>query len=87
MLGWAGVVCVWVIYFGLYTNGIAIIRLVRRAGTVVGTELELVTVTKRRTLEKLLFILYNAHHPLHCMFTRQRSMFGDRLLSQSCSTD
>lgn len=30
---------------------------------------------------------YNTHHPLHSTFTRQKSMFSTRLLSQSCSTD
>ncbi|XP_051254013.1 uncharacterized protein LOC127362380 [Dicentrarchus labrax] len=63
-------------------------RLVRRAGSVVGTELDsLVTVAERRTLDKLLSILDNAHHPLHDTFTRQRSVFSGRLLSQSSSTN
>ena len=63
-------------------------RLVRRAGSVVGTELDsLVTVAERRTLDKLLSILDNAHHPLHNTFIRQRSVFSGRLLSQSCSTN
>lgn len=63
-------------------------RLVRRAGSVVGTELDsLVTVAERRTLDKLLSILDNTHHPLHDTFTRQRSVFTVRLLSQSSSTN
>ena len=52
-------------------------RLVKRAGSVV-------TVAERRTLDKLLSILDNAHHPLHNTFIRQRSVFSGRLLSQSC---
>ena len=63
-------------------------RLVRRAGSVVGTELDsLVTVAERRTLDKLLSILENTHHPLHNTFSRQRSVFSGRLLSQSGSTN
>ena len=63
-------------------------RLVRRAGSVVGTELDsLVTVAERRTLDKLLSILDNTHHPLHNTFTRQRSVFSGRLLSRSSSTN
>ncbi|KAK0137273.1 RNA-directed DNA polymerase from mobile element jockey [Merluccius polli] len=63
-------------------------RLERRAGSVVGTELDsLVTVAERRTLDKLRSILDNTHHPLHDTFTRQRSVFSRRLLSQSSSTN
>lgn len=54
----------------------------------MGTELDsLVTVAERRTLDKLLSILDNTHHPLHDTFTRQRSVFTVRLLSQSSSTN
>ncbi|XP_045927410.1 uncharacterized protein LOC123984521 isoform X2 [Micropterus dolomieu] len=50
-------------------------RLVRRAGSVVGSELDsLVTVAERRTLDKLLSTLDNAHHPLHNTFIGQRSV-------------
>ena len=46
----------------------------------MGTELDsLVTVAERTTLDKLLSILDNT-------FTRQRSVFSGRLLSQSSST-
>lgn len=63
-------------------------RLVRKAGSVVGTKLDsIVSVTERRTLSKLLCILDNADHPLHSTIIRQRSVFSDRLLSLSCSTD
>ena len=47
-------------------------RLVRRASSVVGTELDsLRTVAERRTLKKLLSILDNALHPLHGIFISQ----------------
>ena len=43
-------------------------RVVRRAGLVVGTELDsLVTVAERRTLDKLLSILDNAHQAEKCV--------------------
>src|SRR4029434_7869872 len=41
-------------------------RLVRRAGAVVGMELDCLTsVAEKRTLSRLLTILDNDHHPLH----------------------
>ncbi|XP_072252925.1 trace amine-associated receptor 13c-like [Leuresthes tenuis] len=56
-------------------------RLVSSAGSVAGTKLDsLVTVAERRTLDKLLSILDNAHHPLHNNFIKQRSAFSGRLL-------
>lgn len=63
-------------------------KLVRKAGSVVGTELDILTsVAERRTLNRLLSIIDNPDHPLHSTITRQRSSFSDRLLSLSCSTD
>ena len=63
-------------------------KLVRKAGSVVGTELDsLTSVAERRALNKLLSIADNPHHPLHGAISRQRSSFSDRLLSLSCSTD
>lgn len=63
-------------------------KLVKKAGSVVGIELEpLTSVAERRVLSRLLSILDNPHHPLHSTFSRQRSSFSDRLLSLSCSTD
>ena len=57
-------------------------RLVRRAGAVVGTELDCLTsVAEKRTLSRLLIILDNDHHPLHSTFNRQKSKFSGRLLS------
>ena len=49
----------------------------------MGIELDsLVTVAERRTLNKLQSILDNTHHPLHNTYTRRRSVFSGRLLSQ-----
>ncbi|KAI4898908.1 hypothetical protein NFI96_017256 [Prochilodus magdalenae] len=67
-------------------------RLVRKAGSVLGLELESLTpLAERRALSKLLHkllhIMDNVHHPLHSTIIRQRSSFSGRLLSQSCSTD
>ncbi|KAI3375915.1 hypothetical protein L3Q82_003775 [Scortum barcoo] len=63
-------------------------KLVRKAGSVVGTELDsLTSVAERRTLNRLLSIIDNPSHPLHSAISRQRSSFSDRLLSLSCSTD
>ncbi|KAI4873665.1 hypothetical protein NFI96_032777, partial [Prochilodus magdalenae] len=63
-------------------------KLVRRAGSVVGVELDsVVKVAERRTLHKLLSIMDNDGHPLHTIIMDRRSKFSGRLLSQSCSTD
>ena len=63
-------------------------RLVRRAGAVVGMELDCLTsVAEKRTLSRLLTILDNDHHPLHSTLNGQRSIFSGRLLSLSCSSD
>src|SRR4029434_9489475 len=60
----------------------------KRAGAVVGTELDCLTsVAEKRTLSRLLTILNNDHHPLHSTLNRQRSTFSGRLLSLSCSSD
>ena len=63
-------------------------KLVRKAGSVVGSELDsLTSVAERRTLNRLLSIIDNPQHPLHNTISRQRSSFSDRLLSLPCSTD
>ncbi|KAI4893140.1 hypothetical protein NFI96_000155 [Prochilodus magdalenae] len=63
-------------------------KLVRRAGSVVGVELDsVVKVAERRTLHKLLSIMDDDGHPLHTIIMDRRSKFSGRLLSQSCSTD
>src|SRR4029434_3622621 len=63
-------------------------RLVRKAGAVVGMELDCLTsVAEKRTLSRLLTILDNDHHPLNSTLNGQRSIFSGRLLSLSCSSD
>lgn len=63
-------------------------RLVRKAGSVVGAELDsLVMVEEKRALNRMLSIMDSTHRPLHGTFTRQRSVFSGRLPPQSCSTD
>ncbi|KAI4876145.1 hypothetical protein NFI96_002615 [Prochilodus magdalenae] len=53
-------------------------RLVRKAGSVLGLELESLTpLAERRALSKLLHIMDNVHHPLHSTIIRQRSSFSD----------
>ncbi|KAI3371484.1 hypothetical protein L3Q82_024068 [Scortum barcoo] len=48
-------------------------KLIRRAGSVVGTKLDsLVTVAESRTLDKLLDIMDNASHPLHTAHRHQQ---------------
>ncbi|KAI4899792.1 hypothetical protein NFI96_001143 [Prochilodus magdalenae] len=52
-------------------------RLVRKAGSVLGLELESLTpLAERRALSKLLHIMDNVHHPLHTTIIRQRSSFS-----------
>ncbi|KAL1256554.1 hypothetical protein QQF64_012099 [Cirrhinus molitorella] len=54
-------------------------KLVRKVGSVVGTELDsMSTVAERRALSRLLSIMDNPLHPLHNIISRQRS---NRLLS------
>ena len=63
-------------------------RLVRKAGSVVGAELECITsVANKRTLTKLLTIMDNESHPLHGTITQQRSLISGRLRSLPCRTD
>ncbi|XP_051785267.1 uncharacterized protein LOC127528438 [Erpetoichthys calabaricus] len=63
-------------------------KLVRKAGSTVGMELDsLTSVAERRVLSRLLSIMENPLHPLNRIISRQRSSFSDRLLSPSCSTD
>ncbi|KAI4891122.1 hypothetical protein NFI96_002470 [Prochilodus magdalenae] len=55
-------------------------RLVRKAGSVLGLELECLTpLAERRALSKLLNIMDSVHHPLHTTIIRQRSSFSGRL--------
>ena len=63
-------------------------RLVKKAGSVAGLELEGITaIAEKRTLNGLLTILDKDCHPLHSTFTKQRSMSSSRLRTLSYSTD
>lgn len=63
-------------------------RLVRKAGSVVGTELETLTTTaESRTLNRLDAIMNNQEHPLYITFTNQMSLFSHRLRVLPCRTD
>ncbi|KAL6109546.1 uncharacterized protein ACO6RY_12648 [Pungitius sinensis] len=63
-------------------------RLVKKAGSVVGAELECITsVADKRTLTKLLTIMDNGNHPLHSTISRQKSLISRRLRSLPCRTD
>ncbi len=63
-------------------------KLIRRAGSVIGMELDsLVTVAERRALNKLLAIMDDASHPLHTVIRAQRSLSSDRLLLPRCRTN
>ena len=56
-------------------------KLIRRAGDVVGEELDtLTTVAERRMLSRLQSILDNVSHPLYDTLAQQRSTFSRRLL-------
>lgn len=52
--------------------------LIRRAGPVLGVELE----SERRMLRKLLSIMDNTSHPLHATLTSCQSIFSRRLRTQ-----
>ena len=63
-------------------------RLVRKAGSVVGAELESITsVAEKRTLSKLLTIMDNESHPLHSTIIQQKSVISCRLQALTCKTD
>ncbi|KAI3351311.1 hypothetical protein L3Q82_005856 [Scortum barcoo] len=52
-------------------------KLIRRAGSVLGVELEsVVEVSERRMLRKLLSIMDNVCHPLHATLTSCQSSFS-----------
>ena len=63
-------------------------RLVRKAESVVGTELEALTTTaEKRTLSRLDSIMDNYYHPLYPVFDNQRSLFSYRFRAIPCKTD
>ena len=60
-------------------------KLIRRAGNVVGEELDtLTTVAERRMLSKLQSILDNVTHPLYVTLAQQRSTFSGFLWISAC---
>jgi len=63
-------------------------KLVRKAGSVLGVELEsLVEVSDRRMLRKLLSITDNTSHPLHATLESYRSTFSRRLRAPRSPTE
>ena len=63
-------------------------RLVRKAGSVVGAELEsIASVAEKRTLSKLLTIMDNETHPLYNTIIQQKSVISGRLRALTCKTD
>ncbi len=63
-------------------------KLIRRAGSVLGMELDPVhVVAERRMLSKFDSILDNPSHPLHNVLVDQRSTFSQRMITAKCSTE
>ena len=63
-------------------------KLIKRAGSVLGTSLEpLEVVVERRMLEKVLKIMDNETHPLHDLLTGQQSVFSQRLRQLPCTKE
>ena len=63
-------------------------RLVRKAGSVVGTELKCITsVSDKRTLSKLLTIMDNDWHPLYNTIIKRKSLICWRLCALPCKTE
>ena len=63
-------------------------RLVRKAGSVVGAELECITsVADKRTLSKLLTTMDNGCHLLYNTIIKQKSSISRRLYTLPCKTD
>ncbi|KAJ0009655.1 hypothetical protein NQD34_001357 [Periophthalmus magnuspinnatus] len=63
-------------------------KIIRKAGHVVGEELDSLTVVSdRRMLAKIRTILDSPFHPLHKVLANQKSSFSHRLLLPRCSTE
>jgi len=63
-------------------------KLIRKAGSVLGVELDsLVEVLERRMLSELLSIMDNASHPLHATMVSDQSTFSRRLRLPRCTTE
>ena len=68
------------------TNKIS--RIIRKAGSVLGVQLDfLVEVSERRMPCKLYSILDNNAHPLHQVLTTSRSTFSNRLIPPRYNTE
>lgn len=56
--------------------------------SVIGFNMDLLElVLEKRTLNKMLSIMFKNSDPLYGVFSKQKSMFTGRFLSQSCATD
>ena len=63
-------------------------KLIRKAGSVLGTALEpLEVVVERRMLQKLMTIMDNEAHPLHSLLLEQRSVFSGRFIQLRCNKE
>ena len=63
-------------------------RLIKKAGSVLGTTLDTVEeVANNRIRTKLLAIMDNPSHPLHDTVTGQKSSFSNRLLHPTCKNE
>ena len=63
-------------------------KLVKKASSVVGLSLDTLLVTvERRIVRKTCSIMALQTHPLHSLFTAQRSSFSGRLVAPRCSTE
>ena len=63
-------------------------RIIRKAGSILGVQLDsLVVVSERRMLCILHNILDNNAHPLHQVLTSSRSTFSNRLILPRCNTE
>ncbi len=63
-------------------------KLLKKAGSVLGTNLDSVSVVaERRMLNRLLAIMDNPSHPLHNTLARQRSSFSNRFTLPRCTTE
>ncbi|KAL3067607.1 hypothetical protein OYC64_017352 [Pagothenia borchgrevinki] len=62
-------------------------KLIRKAGSVLGVELEpLLEVSERRMLRKLLSILGNNSHPMHATLEAYQSTLSSRLRAPRSTT-
>lgn len=63
-------------------------KLLKKAGSVLGSNLDPVrAVAERRMLKRLLAIMDNPSHPLYDTVDSQRSVFSDCFILPQCSTE